>query len=208
MEVKLPKDYREIARDFKEGPDFGIHGIKKSNLEAALNDFNNKPALVGHYFAINDKAKNMSDKDFYESLYGSIGTALDFSAKLEKIEDNKAVFGGLPCLIIGINNGKNPRIIKCDNNAFYTKFYNKKGGAIITFEVGHDFIDLAVDLRIVAINDKELKKYNQDLEKYLLAQKGNFSEISGTYLILDKLIKNLMSKIHKEIISYKLHKIK
>lgn len=107
--MQLPKirNYKNIVKLLKKGPDFGIHGAKYKNLDAI---FKENWVIPGHYFAVDSEAKSFPDKEFYERLCASVQVAFAFSNPEGAMKNEYYTFKNPPCILLGIDH-KNKRLI-------------------------------------------------------------------------------------------------
>ena len=61
-------DKERIIKTLKEGPDFGIHGTRVSNLAEIMRGYRCGRNVVGHYFGADERARALPDDEFYRRL--------------------------------------------------------------------------------------------------------------------------------------------
>ena len=192
------KNWHEIVRALKLGHDFGIHGARHENLAGIIEDSQKGMVVIGHYFAVGEREKELNDNEFYQRLWASIDVALGFSTRYD-IKENKAVFDGLPSIVLGIHNHIYSRgIITNDSgNITISSYDDGNGNSMRAFPIRHDFIPELFSVRCLEIQESEIEKINSGLEKF--CAKRDFDTISKTYFVSRELIKRMVLKIYREL---------
>ncbi len=78
---------QKINGFLRKGNKIFIHGTPTENIQRIVSS--EKPHLWGHFFAIDDRDRNESDKSFYEKLLSSIDVSLAYSRYNFSYKDGK-----------------------------------------------------------------------------------------------------------------------
>lgn len=182
---------RQMIRALKEGPDFGIHGTRRSfwyggPCESA------RERLLGHYFSYEGDERAESEEVFASRLRASISCAMYFSApkqtSLYKIENGKAVFSSTPFLIMAVDSEDAGRI-RGDTDRRFGTLDDRE-----TFKVGHD--PVYVDLYPLSIRPPEIGIINAKLKE------KTFDNMARSYFVLEELTSRFIRKMFYETIFY------
>ena len=203
--VKKPSNWRRVVKTLKEGPDFGIHGLKEDNLEAILkNECPFGRGILGeyvpaHYFAVGKTVKKWTDEKFYNALWASFDIALRFSGKYFS-KNNQIIISGRPCLLLGVAKPRfrdSPFLVDDrDTIMIYSSYSDKSRERIRAFPVGHDFNRQLFDLYGINMTDEELDMIGRKLRQFC----GNLDfpdDIASTYFILNQMIKGIIEKVYR-----------
>lgn len=203
MKTYKEKNWREIVRDLKAGPHFGIHGAKRENLLKML-ELNNSYTM-GHYFVVGEHEKSFPDSKFYDRLWASLDVVYPYSC-IYQLEEDRAIFTGLPSILLGVEEG-NSHIILTENEPAQSPFNNTHYGKTgLTFRVGHDFLVAPGKLRLegIMVDESELELINRKLARHTERMEGKYGRYLGfrieqAYFVEREIIRSLVKKIHKRL---------
>jgi|SRR3989344_5322253 len=189
-DVKV-KRWKSIVEALKVSPDFGVHGCKHYNLRAILQE---RQFMFGHYFAVGEEQKKLSNEEFYEKLWNSIYVALGHSSSLE-IKDGKVKLMELPCLIIGVDKIQDGRRF-IDPNAMPRPSLNGD-----TFPIGHDFLLNYIDIIPYWMNMREISRISKKVERVSAERKYSL-DIDKSFFAVYELVGRVITGIHRAIEGY------
>jgi len=199
------KNWREIVRTLKEGPDFGIHITDFWKMKKIIRDVdsNRTGYARGHYFAVRGREKSWSDNYFYGSLWSSIDTASEFSFSYTPNDEvGQVSFTENPSLLLGIEENESGFLTTYFGNGNHP-FWSRYG--FNTFPIGHDFILKPGVLRLegVTLGDKELDRISQRVIEYTERMKKNSlplgMNISRSLLVKREVTRGLIKKVKEKI---------
>jgi len=190
-EVYRERNWREIVSDLNAGPNFGIHGTERENLQRILDD--QESTVYCHYFVIGDLEKRIPDSEFYQKLWASISLASRRSYSLRTDEEG-IHFTGTPCILVATDQNYtglfgNPRRER--SNHFDTTYGE-------TFGVGHEFFVGPDNLKLedITIEDPELELISRRAARHY-EQTPQYGDICKFYFVEREIIRSLIKKTHK-----------
>lgn len=190
-------NWADIARAFKEGPDFGLHGTDVGALQDILRDIKEGHKMKDLFYAFDSEARKLTDEGLYRSLRASIIESTTNSSILLGDDFGNISFEPSPCYVIGVDN-EQKGVIRGMN----LPNMSSEG---LTLNIGHglDPKILAINTMGFSIDDVEL--INSNVKNYLASIGKNPAERkqSVTRLALKNLGKIGIGRIAKDIL--KLH---
>lgn len=195
------RNHDEVIRTLKQGPSFGIHGATFKNSWKILNKGSMR--IPCHYFAADEKQRELDDNEFYERLWASVERAIGYSCNRE-IKDNflyQLKLSCLPCTLLGVDKSNTGMINGTDDPES-----SRYGHKYRTFGIGHDFAKDILDVHYLIIPGEEIETINKRLSRFCKNKEAHGKKIYGNmifgYLIQRELVTRMINKIYNVMKRY------
>jgi len=200
------REYDKVVETLRQGPSFGIHGMRKENYDKWYNEWKESSiksyVFMGHYFAVGKQERQLPKDEFYKRLWVSTQIALNYSVPYSLHVVKKGVlFDRLPLLLLGIPQRGKDILIKNGKRSYMCEYWG--GESIEAFPVGHDFIieQGYTELCPLLISDSEIKTINRRMAKQPWIH-GPHKNLVQDLFVSRELITRMIRKMYNVIKRY------
>lgn len=202
MKDKRLRNWREIVKTLKVGPDLGIHGTKVENSYAMVLQNREGHTVTGHFFFIGKKEKELEDALFYGRLCASVDQAIWCSRPNYSSDGKNIRFEREPCVILGIDSDKKHLVDtgahRNPMSSYILWIAQERSG--LTFDVGHDFLPFPyVRLESRVIPRSELKVMCKDAVEFADRRGPYGNTLNAATYLQRRLTESMIRKIYRVV---------